>query len=590
MKKIKAIAMALVFFCSLAVGALPVEAADYEDYDEIVNTGIDLSGEAKLSISNPVKAVTTTAASYCISGTSDPEKNLSINGVAVENRGELGSFAKIVKLQIGKNSFIVNNGGLTETVIITREKAEENAKTNKITSAKPTADAYAFAGEYPLKCTAPSGAEVTATVQGQTISLEQAAATAEEGIPAVFKGTVVLEEGKIQSIKYKMTYNGQSSETESAGTLTVFGAASQPTVEINQNSTTIYEKDDTDSNFVAMLNKGARDKIVEIGDNLVKLSFGGWVKSEFIDLVKDDPTIVNNIKNTSYEVKDSGEYLHLYGDVASSFKSYMNSEKAVLRFNQMKGLKSIDLEESRIFEKVELSSNKSSSTIELYLKEGKTLLGYDVRYNEDGSITVFFNEKPELSEGNKPLEGITVIVDPGHGGADPGALGALYGNGGPMEADITMAHAIATQKRLESLGANAIISVPQNLSNQEKFVLHQRVQLTRDEEADFFISLHCNSLAGDTAVTAKGSEVYYYENLTQPIAKEIISKLTESTERNLRGCYYSNYFVTRNTTCPGLLLEMGFISNPNEYDKLRSADSLFNTANAVAEGILAYLE
>ncbi len=590
MKKIKAVAMTLFLCCALTVSALPTEAADYDDYDEIVNTGIDLSSEAKLSISNPVKAVTTTAASYCISGTSDPEKNLTINGAAVENRGELGSFAKIVKLQIGKNTFVVNNGGLTETVTITREKSEENVKTNKITSAKPTADNYAFAGEYILRCTAPSGAEVTATVQGKTITLEQVAATAEEGIPAVFKGTVVLEEGEIQSIKYKMTYNGESSETKSAGKLTVFGADCQPTVEINQNSTTIYEKDDTDSNFVAMLNKGARDKIVEIGDNLIKLSFGGWVKSEFIDLVEENPSIINNIKSTSYEVKDSGEYLHLYGDVASSLKSYMNSEKVVLRFNQMRGLKSINLEESRIFERAELSSNKTSSTIELYLKKGKELLGYDVRYNDDGSITVFFNEKPKLSAGDKPLEGITVIVDPGHGGADPGALGALYGNGGPMEADITMAHAIATQKRLESLGATAIISVPQNLSNKEKFVLHQRVQLTRDEEADFFISLHCNSLAGDIAVTAKGSEVYYYENLTQSLAKGILSNLTENTGRNLRGCYYSNYFVTRNTTCPGLLLEMGFISNPNEYDMLRSSDSLFNTANAVADGILAYLE
>ncbi|MBE6898733.1 MAG: N-acetylmuramoyl-L-alanine amidase, partial [Ruminococcaceae bacterium] len=56
------------------------------------------------------------------------------------------------------------------------------------------------------------------------------------------------------------------------------------------------------------------------------------------------------------------------------------------------------------------------------------------------------------------------------------------------------------------------------------------------------------------------------------------------------GTYYSNYFVNRNTTCPGFLLEMGFVSNPKEYDQLRSEDSLFATANAVADGILNFLQ
>ncbi len=591
MVRIKALFLATLMSASLLLGSLPAAAADYDDYDEIVNTGIDLSVPKTLTVASPAKAnITTTAATYTISGSSDPEKNLTINGAAVEQRGELGSYGKQVQLQLGKNVFHVNNGGTVQTVTITREKAPEAGKTDKITSAKPTADDVTFAGEYKLRCTAPSGAEVTATVQGQTIPLEQVAATAEEGVPAIFSGIVTLEAGDIPSVTYKLTWKGQSSSVSSTGAIRVFAADSKPTVTINQNSTTVYEQDDTSSNFVAMLNQGAADEVVDFGETLAKLSLGGWVKKEFLDFAEEDFSVDNTVKSVRWEVNDRGEYLHLEGSVASAFKSYMNSEKVALRFNRMKGLSTIDLGESSLFEKAELSSNKTSSTIELYLKTGKALLGYDVRYNEDGTITVFFNEKPVIDpDSEKPLDGLTIILDPGHGGADPGALGALNGKNAPMEDEITMAHAIAAQKRLEKLGARAIISVPKNLPASEKFILHERVQLARDEEADFFLSLHCNSLAGESGLKAKGSEVYYYENLTQPLAEEILTLLTQSTERNLRGCYYSNYFVTRNTTCPGLLLEMGFISNPVEYDQLRQPDSLYHCANALADGVLSFL-
>ena len=340
-----------------------------------------------------------------------------------------------------------------------------------------------------------------------------------------------------------------------------------------------------------MLNEGATDKIVELGDNLAKLSLGGWVKKEFIDIVEGDPSIENKIEKVSWELGEGGEYLTLHGSVASTFKSYMNSEKVYLRFYNMKGVSNFNVDKSELFEQVQVSSDSRSTTIELYCKEADSVLGYDVRYNEDGSITVFFNAKPQLGSEDLPLEGVTVVVDAGHGGADPGALGVLNAAFGPTEDDITMAHALAVQKRLESLGANVIMSVPTTLPQNEKVVLHERVQITRDAEADFFVSLHCNSVGGSANdLKSEGSEVYYYENVSRDFAKDVLTALTENTGRNLRGTYYSNYFVNRNTTCPGFLLEMGFVSNPKEYDQLRSEDSLFATANAVADGILNFLQ
>ncbi len=577
--------------CSLLFGSLPVfaEGKQYQDKEEIVATGIDLSTSRELTIAKPANNVTTTAKSYYITGTSDPEKWLTINGMNVQRRGELGSYGMKVELVMGKNVFTVNNGGTTKTVTITRQKAEDATKTTKLTSARPMADDFAFAGEYILRCTAPSGSKVTAKINGQTVELEQAVATAEDGVPAVYRASVDLAPGEY-SIRYTLTFNGAVSTVDAAGKLTVLEAGQKAIVEINQNSTTIYEKEDGGSNFVAMLNKGARDEIVEMGDTMARLSMGGWVKKEFLSLVKGEPDLMNQIIAQSYEVNDQGEYLTLHGSVPSVFKSYMNSRKLYLRFYNMKGVTGFDVKNSRLFEKAEVHSDGTSVTIELLCVEPGNLLGYDVIYNSDGSITVFFNEKPKLGSVEKPLENTIVVVDAGHGGMDPGALGVLDGKG-PTEDDITMAHAIATQKRLESLGATVIMSVPENLSQQKKVVLHERVQITREAEADFFISLHCNSIGGSANdLASEGSEVYYYENISRQLSEDVITALAENTGRTYRGTYYSNYFVNRNTICPGMLVEMGFVSNPQEYDDLRSDDSLFHCANAVGDAIVNFLK
>lgn len=591
MNRIKSLLLCGVLSCAMLMGSLPVAAESriYEDKEQITATGIDLSTTKELTIAKPTKNVTTTASSYYITGTSDPEKWLTINGTTVERRGELGSYGMKVELAVGKNVFTVNNGGVTKSVTITREKAPDVSKTTKLTNAKPTANDYAFAGEYVLSCTAPSGATVSAKIAGQNVTLEQVAATAEEGVPAVFKATVELEAGEY-SISYNLKYNGAVSTVNADGKLTVFEKGNPPTMEINQNSTTVYEKNDTASNFIAMLNQGARDEVLEFDGNLAKLSMGGWVKKEFLDIVDGDPEILNQVSGQTYEVTDSGEYLTLHGSIPSVFKSYMNSAKVYLRFYNMKGVTAIDVENSRLFEKAEVHSDGNSVTIEMLCREQGNVIGYDVRYNEDGSITVFFNEKPQIGSEEKPLENVTVIVDAGHGGMDPGALGVLEGKG-PTEDDITMAHALAAQKRLESLGAKVILSVPQNLSQQKKVVLHERVEITREVEADFFISLHCNSIGGSANdLAAEGSEVYYYENISRQLSEDVVKAIAENCGRNYRGTYYSNYFVNRNTTCPGMLVEMGFVSNPKEYDNLRSGDSLFYTANAVADAILNFME
>ena len=594
-KNLRRSLLALLLAAALCVGSLPVWAqGSYNDYDEIVYTGIDLSTPKQLRIAQPQGgSASTTQSSYYISGNSNPNQSLTVNGQAVEYRGEQGTFGVKVDLQLGQNNFTIRNGDAVQTVTITRSQAPSVAKTTKLSSLSPSAKDYAFAGEYTLRCTAPSGALVSASIGGKTVELEQVAATAENGVPAIYKGTVELsaddEAVDYGAVTYFLTFQGQQSSATSAGSVTVYPQGATPTMEVNQNSTTVYEKNDLTSNFVAMLNEGARDRILELEGDMARLSLGGWVKKEFLTPVEGNPSVKNRISGYDFQREEGGETLTLYGSSPAAFKAYWNSEKLYLSLNQTSGLSSLRLKGSKLVSKVEVSTQNGNTVLELTWKDGDRILGYDVSYGDDGELYLYLNEKPKLSSGDQPLQGVTVVVDAGHGGYDPGAVGVLAGQG-PVESRITLSHAIAVKQRLEKLGANVVMTVTPALSQNEKFILTQRVQKTRDAKADFFLSFHCNSVGGSANdLKSKGAEVYYYESVTQPLAQDLLQRLCDATGRDLRGCYYSNYFVTRNSLCPGLLLEMGFITNPQEYDELCHDDSLFATANAVADSLIAYL-
>jgi len=109
--------------------------------------------------------------------------------------------------------------------------------------------------------------------------------------------------------------------------------------------------------------------------------------------------------------------------------------------------------------------------------------------------------------------------------------------------------------------------------------------------ADLFISLHCNSIGYDTdASKPNGTEVYYFENIAKKLATALSANVSEYTGRTNRGAKFSNYRVTLNSYAPSVLVEMGFLTNPAEYDSMTSRRGIYNTANAVGDSVLAALK
>ncbi len=172
----------------------------------------------------------------------------------------------------------------------------------------------------------------------------------------------------------------------------------------------------------------------------------------------------------------------------------------------------------------------------------------------------------------------TVYIDAGHGGKDPGAV-----SGGINEKDITLEVSKIVCNQLKSYGVNVVLT----RDCDETVSLNQRTESANDLDADIFVSIHCNSYSN---VNSKGIETYCYKFKYSKLADVIHKKIVENTSLFSfdRGVKEGDFHVLRQTKMPACLVELGFISNKTDRERLLTKQVEY--ATAITEGILCYLE
>lgn len=188
------------------------------------------------------------------------------------------------------------------------------------------------------------------------------------------------------------------------------------------------------------------------------------------------------------------------------------------------------------------------------------------------------------------LKGKIITLDPGHGGSDPGAVGA----NGTKEKNITLAIAEKVEELLKKRGAKVYMTRTTDKDVYGPYAsdvdeLQARVNVAEKYDSDLFISLHINS-----SVNKKigGFSTYYYPKTSQDlkIAKAIQDQLTSNFGVDDLGVREANFYVIKRSTMPATLLELCFISNEKEEKLMNSKWFQNKTAKLIAEGIEEYFE
>ncbi|WP_077214894.1 N-acetylmuramoyl-L-alanine amidase [Bacillus dakarensis] len=179
------------------------------------------------------------------------------------------------------------------------------------------------------------------------------------------------------------------------------------------------------------------------------------------------------------------------------------------------------------------------------------------------------------------LENQVIVLDAGHGGKDPGAIGH-----GMYEKDIVFEVVNLLEQKMKDTGAKVILTRSSDVYPS----LNDRVKIANQNGADIFVSVHAN--AGPS--TAHGTETYYDSSKNpqsaegKKLAAEIQQQIVSLLGTRDRGVKDAEFLVITQTKMPSVLVELGFISNSDDAKKLAEQRSLF--ADAIYNGILAYYE
>ena len=186
-----------------------------------------------------------------------------------------------------------------------------------------------------------------------------------------------------------------------------------------------------------------------------------------------------------------------------------------------------------------------------------------------------------------------ILIDPGHGGKDPGKVGV----NGAKEKDINLAIALTLRDLMEKEGYEVVMTreidcglYEETDTNKKNADMRNRVKLIEEVKPILAVSIHQNSFSQESS---HGAQVFYYETSTeglkfakvmQQIIKDYIADGNHRVEKA-----NTAYYMLKKSTCPLIIIECGFLSNYKEAELLITQDYQMKMAEAIRNGILKYL-
>ncbi len=182
-----------------------------------------------------------------------------------------------------------------------------------------------------------------------------------------------------------------------------------------------------------------------------------------------------------------------------------------------------------------------------------------------------------------------IVIDPGHGGEDPGARSKMA----PflIEKQLTLYTAKETASRLRAKGYRVVMTRVQD----QTVGLFERVHFAERRRADLFVSIHFNACPKPDV---RGIEVYYFKNRktdarqkdSHRVGKLVLDQVSFATSSPSRGVRHGNFCVVRETKMPAILVEGGYLTSPIELKRLSSKAYMQKIAFGIAQGIDEYFK
>ncbi|MEL7037196.1 MAG: N-acetylmuramoyl-L-alanine amidase [Cyanobacteria bacterium J06592_8] len=585
--------------------------------------------EQPLYVAYPPTEHKTTSNRIFFIGTASPDAEVTVNGEVIE-RSPAGHFAPSFSLEMGENIFQLRH-----------EDEEITLKINRISnlpelpegvgfvedSLEPKVNLTRMPGELVcFSAIAPPNGRVSVEFAGQNIPLSSRNQALD--LPdnfAVLTGNnqpIEVEISKYQGCaeigksfpvsqrknqinlgqpQYKLTLKGETVTQNAPGNITIISPAEFEIAEVTVDEGVARTGPSTTYSRLTPLPKGTKARITGREGDYLRLDYGGWIKADETRILTGKIPPQSFIRSaSSRRVGDWTEvYFPLQIPVPVSVKQDNQSLTLTLH-NTIAQTDTIRFDDSPLIERMDwepvLSPMEEQVQAVQYTFHLKTQQqwGYKLRY-EGTTLVLSLKHPPQIEDstessflGNflrpKPLAGMYILIDPGHGSEND--LGARGPTGYP-EKDVNLVVSYLLQNELIKRGARVYMT----RKSEEDLFPRDRVKMINDEEPDLSLSIHYNALPdnGD-AMNVKGIGMFWYHPQAHSLAVFLHNYLVEKLDRPSYGVFWNNLALTRPAVTPSILLELGFMINPVEFEWIVNPQEQRKLAVALADGIVEWVE
>lgn len=408
-----------------------------------------------------------------------------------------------------------------------------------------------------------------------------------QNIPGKYQGCTILEtidHGK--QPEFQLTLNNETITQVSAGKIHSLSPANLPVVEVIAEAGVARTGPSTTNSRLTPLPKGVRASVTGKEGDWLRLDYGGWIHSQETRTISRAIPPRSMIRSIiSRQLPTATEIVFpLQVPVPVSVEQGDRIFTLTLH-NTTAQTDTIRLDDNPLISRLDWQQIAPEKVQYIFNLKNDQQWGYNLQY-QDTSLVLSLRHPPTIHRRRqRPLSGVKILLNAGHGGKELGAAGPT----GDLAKDLNLAVTKLLRDELVRRGALVVMTREDDrdlsLVTRQKMIDHIEPAMA-SPAVGIALTFHYRFLPDDgDAENTKGVSSYWYHPQAHSLAVLLQNRLVKDLGRLSFGVYWHNLALTRPHTAPSVLLELGFMSNPDDFELAMNSQEQQKLAKVLAEGI-----
>jgi len=536
-------------------------------------------------------------------GTAPATGQVLINGKPVK-RSQAGHFSPSFPLQLGENVFNIRYQNQEREIKINRVSTQPELPAGlgfAKDSLTPATDITRLPGELIcFSAIAPPQATVWVNLVNQNITLlAQPSFTQLPPDASILTGlnqptlssltkyqgcTTVANAADLGKPQFNLQLDDQRITQTGLGKIEILAPTQLEVAEIASESGVTRTGPSTDYSRLTPLPKGTMATVTGKEGEWLRLDYGAWINRKETRIITGAVEPQTVIRSVGYRRLSTATEIRFPLETAVPVSVEQGNNAFTLTlYNTTAQTDTIRLDDDPLISRLDWQQVSPKQVKYTFNLKKFQQWGYKLKY-ENTTLVLTLRHSPRLNKSKRlPLSNIKIVLDPGHGGKESGASGPT----GYLEKDVNLIVSKLLRDELVKRGAKVVMT----REDDRDVSLVERQVIINTQEPAIALSIHHNSLPdnGD-AENTKGFGTFWYHSQSHSLAVFLQNYVVTNLRKPNYGVFWKNLALTRPSAAPAVLLELGFMSNPYEFEEIVNPQAQRKMASTLADGITKWFE